>query len=90
MEAARVANDLVFPSEVAFANAKCGWMVNSAQPANGALAAGPNVRPIYYRWWRHLEEAGHQGIAPGNDPEAVQIIGSIVLHTTDGGHAWMK
>jgi photosystem II stability/assembly factor-like uncharacterized protein len=93
------------PSDVAFANARCGWVLGSAQPANGALPpSDPNVMLASTdggaTWKTQDPGTSHTGIelstiacAGPRDAWAVGGAGAnigVISATTDGGATWKK
>jgi photosystem II stability/assembly factor-like uncharacterized protein len=93
------------PSNVAFANARCGWVLGSAQPASGALPpSDPNVMLATTddgaTWKRQDTGTSHTGIELSNlacaSPQDAWAVGGaganigVVLATTDGGATWKR
>lgn len=92
------------PSEVAFADARCGWVLGSSQPANNAPPADPNVVLATTdggaSWTR--QDTGTSGtdyelsdFACANDMHAWAAGGGgtqkgVILATTDGGAFWKR
>ena len=92
------------PSNVAFANARCGWVLGSAQPADNALAADPNVMLATTdggaTWKRQDTGTSRTGIELFNvacaSPTHAWAVGGananvgVIVATTDGGATWTK
>ncbi len=93
------------PSDIAFANARCGWVLGSAQPANGALPpSDPNVMLATTdggaTWKRQDTGTSHTGIELFSiacaSPTHAWAVGradaniGVILATTDGGATWKK
>ena len=85
------------PSEVAFANARCGWVLGSAQPVNGALAPNPNILLATAdsgATWKRQDpdtDVNLSDVACTSATHAWAVGGSgVIVATTDGGATWQR
>ena len=92
------------PSNVAFANARCGWVLGSARPADNALPADPDVVLATTdggaTWKRQDAGTLHTGIELSSvacaGPTHAWAVGGVnaavgvIVATTDGGINWKK
>jgi photosystem II stability/assembly factor-like uncharacterized protein len=97
------ATDWSDPYGIAFANAKCGWVVGTVQASSGTIPSDENVllattdggvtwkqqadRTKYSLTGVACVSASHAWAVGGGDPSAP---GNVVLVTTDGGASWRQ